>query len=365
VPEGLDDAAQAFATEVAPQSRPRDQGGKFVATTSKPEPMFGARPIEGDPLTGDTRDGGDNEGLRARERDIADGREERRSARREPEDDDVEDVDREPESIGEVDSDDETSSQDDENGDRYEVTVDGQPQEVSLQEALNGYVRQETFHKRMAQVNAATQELEADYQRLKHGWAIWNKARQDYEEDLINLTPKEPDWDAEFARDPRAAHAQQRIFQTIYNKLAMSRQIRAQREAEIAAENDRRVRKFAVDGFSQFVMRNIKTLPDEPTLKKNLQSMRKTAAAEGFSEYEVATVYDPRMLTILLKASKYDRMQANRLKPVDPSRGKTLTPGAATPLSGNGRRSGFDDAQRRLASSGKLQDAVDVFRRLL
>jgi hypothetical protein len=325
--------------------------------------MFGERPIEGDPITGDTRDGGDNQRLRARERDIADGREERQPpARRDSDDEDVEDVESEPETIGEVDSGDETPA--DDGGEKYEISVDGEPREVSLQEALNGYIRQETFHKRMAQVTAASQELEADYNRLKHGWATWDKARRDYEEDLANLVPKEPDWDMEFARDPRAAHAQQKIFQTIYGKLEASRQMRAQREAEIVAENDRRTQKFAVDGFSQFVMRNIKSLPDEPTLKKNLQSMRRTAMTEGFSEYEVATVYDPRMLTILLKASKYDRMTANKPQAVSPDKGKTLTPGAATPL-GNGRRSGFDDAQRRLASSGKLSDAVDVFRRML
>jgi hypothetical protein len=355
--EGVDAVAAEFAAEIAPQSRPRDQGGKFVSTTSKPEPMFSPREIEGDPLTGDTRDGGDNERLRAKEREVADGR------RREPDDGEVEDVEREPEAIGEHD--DEAPDETPDDGERYEVVVDGQPHEISLQEALNGYIRQDTFHQRMQQVTQATQELEADYNRLKHGWALWNKARLDYEEDLANLTPREPDWDVEFARDPRAAHAQQKIYQTIYGKLTASREMRAQREAEIAAENDRRTQKFAVDGFSQFVMRNIKLLPDEPTLKKNIQSMRRTAMAEGFSEYEVATVYDPRMLTVLLKASKYDRMQANRLKPVDPSRGKTLAPGAATPLSGNGRRSGFDDAQRQLARSGRLQDAVEVFRRLL
>ena len=35
--------------------------------------MFSVRELEGDPVTGDTRDGGDNERLRARERDYADG----------------------------------------------------------------------------------------------------------------------------------------------------------------------------------------------------------------------------------------------------------------------------------------------------
>lgn len=92
--------------------------------------------------------------------------------------------------------------------------------------------------------------------------------------------------------------------------------------------------------------------------------MRRTASGAGFTDYEVATVYDPRMLTVLLKASKYDRMTANRPQAVVSDRGRTLTPGAATPL-GNAPRKGIDDAQRRLAQSGKIQDAVDVFRRIL
>ena len=131
------------------------------------------------------------------------------------------------------------------------------------------------------------------------------------------------------------------------------------------AETDRRVKKYAVDGFSKFVMDHIKAMPDEPSLKKNVQSMRRTALTAGFNEYEVATVYDPRMLDILWKASKYDRMIAAKPKAVIPGKGRTLTPGAATPLSGNARRKGFDDAQRQLANSGKLEDAAEVFRRML
>ena len=35
----------------------------------------------------------------------------------------------------------------------HEVVVDGHPFEVTLGEALNGYVRQETFHRRLGEVN--------------------------------------------------------------------------------------------------------------------------------------------------------------------------------------------------------------------
>jgi hypothetical protein len=361
MPEGLDEAVNAFANEVAPQSRPRDQGGKFVATKSAPEPMFGAREVEGDPETGDTRDGGDNERLRAREREVADGR-----SRREPEDDDVEEVEAEPEHISNevVGDDDETPARQDD-GEKYEITVDGRQQEITLEEALNGYIRTQTFHQRLAQLNELQGAIEAENNKLNANWQMWHRARQAYEEDLGNMIPREPDWDAAFARDPRAAHADQKVYRILYGKLAASQQARAERERIDAEEADRRLQKYAVDGFARFVAMHPRALPDEPALKRNLQSMRRTAMAAGFSEAEVATVYDPRMLTVLLKASKYDRMMAARPRAVIPGKGKTLTPGAATPLSGNGRRSGFDDAQRRLAQTGKLSDAENVFRRLL
>jgi hypothetical protein len=386
--EALDGVEGVLATEIAPASRPRDQGGKFIRETANPEPMFQERRIEGDLLTGDTSDAGDDPALAAREREIADGYEgtgrtsfeqeradhERRGPTRTPQssDADADDgyglPDGEPENIsaeGELDTAGEQGSQDEDGSARYEVTVDGQKHEVSLNEALNGYIRQETFHQRMQQLQEAARGLEQYDHQLRQNWAWWDKARKDYEEDLYNLTPPEPDWDKEFEANPAAAHAKQKVFQIIYGKLAASQNARAQREAWAAQENDRRTEKYAVDGFSKFVMDHIKVMPDEPTLRRNIQSMRRTASNAGFNELEVATVYDPRMLDILWKASKYDRMTAAAPRAVVQGKGRALAPGAATPLIGNARRSGFEDAQRQLARTGKVSDAAVVFQRFL
>lgn len=387
----LGSAAHSFDESTATQ--PRDQSGRFRAVAERPEPMFGLRPIEGDPVTGDTRDGGDNAGLRARERDLADGRpedserrgiENAKDVRRPAADEGHDGTEIEPEDIwaiaaegGDVEKPDlrpssegrdaERDASDDAEGEgsgqeRYEVVADGETFRVTFDELKRGYSREQSFHKRMGQLGQAQNELAGAVQQLQVNWAQWQKDRQNYEEDLANLVPAEPNWDQEFARDPAGAHATQKIYQSIYAKLHQSRALRAQREAEQTAENDRRVQKYAVDGFTKFVMDN--KIPDEPTLKKNLHSMRRTASEAGFNEYEVATVYDPRMLTVLLWASKFKRMMAARPRAVIPGKGRTLTPGSATPL-GNAPRKGLDEALRRQASSGRLEDTTEVFRRLL
>ena len=364
-----DENVGGLGREIETQIAPRDSRGQFIQTT-KPEPIFGERPIEGDPITGDTRDGGEDNRLRARERQIADGDEDGTRGRTAKDAQDLrraaeDETDDEPAEDEQLEQDGELQPVDEEGAEKYEVTIEGKPHEVTLAEALRGYVRTQTFHQRMAQLNQAQNEVIASANALQARWAEWQRDRAAYEEDLGHLIPAEPDWDREFAANPASAHATQKIFQALYTKLAQSRQVRAQREAAETAETDRRIQKYAVDGFSKFVMDHIKFMPDEPTLKKNVQSMRRTAMAAGFSEYEVATVYDPRMLDILWKASRFDRMTATKPKAVVPGKGRTLTPGAATPLQRNAGRKGLDDAQRALAQSGRIDDAAEVFRRML
>lgn len=384
--DGVDEVEGVLATEIAPPTRPRDHRGQFIRESANPEMMFEAREVEGD-----ATDGGDDPILSAQDRRLNDDRERTRRSSAEEEgesgefgdakrvardrhadaDDGYDVPDSEPENISaEVESESaESESAEDADGDdgaqRFEVTVDGKTQQVSLNEALNGYIRQATFHRRLAEVNNAAKLVQDDYGRLQQNWSWWHKARQDYEEDVANMTPKEPDWDQEFRLDPAAAHEKQKVFQAIYGKLAASQQARAQREAAEREEIDRRTERYAVDGFTKFVMDHIKDLPDEPTLKRNVNSMRRTAMAAGFNDYEIATVYDPRMLTILWKASRFDRMTAAAPRAVVEGKGKTLAPGAATPGFGNARRSGVDDAQRQLARTGKVSDAAEVFRRIL
>ena len=367
----VEETANIFSNEIAPGSQPRDTDGKFVSVRDRPEPMFNEREVEGDPFTGDTSDGGDNQGLRAREREIADGRVDERQGRSTSDAQDLRRTESDDEGIP-FDPEEQTGEAtvvgsvpaEGEDDEKYEVVVNGAKQEVTLRDALTSYATQQQLAERNASLDQMQQVLNDDYLRQQNNWNLLIKARQDYEEDLANLVPTEPDWDAEFARDPAGAHVTQKIFQTIYGKLNHSREYRARMEAMKAEEQNRHTHRYAVNGFSKFVMDN--KIPDEPTLKKEISSMRRTAADAGFSEYEIGTTYDPRMLTVLRWASKYRRMMTAqmRLRAVVPGKGKTLAPGAAAPI-GAPRRGGLDDAQRRLASSGKLSDAVDVFRKLL
>jgi hypothetical protein len=415
--DGYESGSQDFSTEVSKPAPPRDQRGAIIPN-NKPTPLFRERTLEGEAArdnVADTRErraadgwvdegeevsgrrgsgqgqrfgqqgagqaeSGDGLGIRGDGRSgdaegagsAAGGR--RRDLQARPGDGEF-DLE-EPEQFGADDegADDSDGAQavasdsdreperDAETGERYEITVDGKIHHVSLEEALRGYTREATFHQRMQQLANVRNEIENENGRLRQNWAIWHQARANYEEDVRNMMPAEPNWELEFQRNPAGAWEHQKVFQQLYARLAQSRNMRAQREAAEAEEADRRLEQYAVNGFAQFLADN---KISERDMQKHLRLMRRTATNVGFTDYEVATVYDPRMLTVLLMASKYVGMQAAKPRAVIPDKGRTVPPGSATPLSlGNGSRKGIDEAQRRLAASGRLDDAAEVFRRL-
>lgn len=248
---------------------------------------------------------------------------------------------------------------DDDDDEKYTVMVEGEEVEVGLREALNGYVRQETFHRNMNKLNEGKQlvmqhaeQVMADREKLIAGLA-------DLEEQVKALIPDEPDWDKLYAEDAGRARALEKQYRDVKAKLAEVKTKReaAEREKAEAEAND--TVKFARSEFGKFA--NIAKWRDTKAMQKDLRSMKMTAEAVGFTPKEYGEVYDSRMLNILLKASKYDRIMAARPKPVNRQQGSNTNGAGRTRTAPKG----IDRAQKRLTQTGSLDDAAAVFARII
>lgn len=386
--EGLDEARDAFAQEIPAAERPRDQAGRFVSTRA-PEPIFQPRAVEGDER-GDTSDGGDDPRLLEHERRVADGRSEegnegdreRRSAandaaraRNAPANDNDRPADDEPpERIGqEADDADQDGEKPDKGagsepepvedpGPKYKIQVDGEEREVSLNEALKGYQREETFNHRMRQMVEVAKTIDQRGAEAQQSRDNYIALCQRQEEEFAALIPKEPDWEQLYKDNPQAAHQLENNYKSVYGTLNQIRARRAAAQQEAFNDNARRTADYARAEFNKFVSKN--KLNDQASVDKAIGHMRRTAAAHGFSEDEIGSTYDERMLSILHKAAKYDNMIAQRPVPVQPERNGALQPGSA-PRVGNSHARTMNDAQRKLAASGRVDDAAAVMAQLL
>jgi hypothetical protein len=214
----------------------------------------------------------------------------------------------------------------------------------------------------MNQVGAATQAVSVEAQRVAQMRDMYIQQVAILEQEVATLLPKEPNWDELYASDPRAAHGLRKQYDAVNGKLYELRQGRERAMAERSNESARTTETYAKNEFARFVTDS--KIPDEASLRKEIGHMRQTAMKAGFTENEVSTVYDSRMLKILRKASKYDRLMAKTPKAVVPGKGRTLTPGSVGRLSNAGRRD-INEAQGRLAKSGRLDDAAAVFEKFL
>ena len=378
--EGLEDAADLFRNEIAPGSerpggdgsfRARDDSGRFTGAASRPEPMFEPRPLEGDEKTGDTRDGGDDERLKAIERRVADGRGEEGDAdelarvsddaarTRDADGEGKRDGRHDPEGgDGVAKGGDEGDAEEapDEDAARWALTHDGRPVEkieidvggetrqVTLQEVVKGYAEQEAINQRAARfeehARAFEQQSTAVAQEI-------GQARQTYQQRLeyigrvmADLYPKELNWEQEYAADPRNARQKEEVFKHVRGRMEsiaheMQRE-QAEAQGQVEAQMQQAAHQeaaYAEWGKQEFRRRT--GITDTATLNNEFAAMRKVGLeVYGFNEQEIGTVFDPRMLHVLRDASEYRRLTANKPRPVMPDHGRTLAPGSARPNSG-------------------------------
>jgi len=245
-----------------------------------------------------------------------------------------------------------------------EVTVDGDPVKVTVKEALEGYVRTETFHRRMNQLDDAKKIVRrAAADAVQNYEYSMNVARQ-MEAHMEQMIPKEPDWDEEFKKDPVKARELQRYYEKANGFKAQLKEQLAEAVKKKTESEHAQLAAFAEEENLKFEAANRKYWTDPKRKAKDLQSMRKTGLTAGFSEEELSQVYDSRMLTVLLKASKYDRMMAAKPKPVIRPTGKPIPPGAGSAKSRTAQ-SGVTSAMKRLNRTGKIEDAAVVFDQLI
>lgn len=243
----------------------------------------------------------------------------------------------------------------------FTVMVDGEETKVTLEKALQNYSHREALDRRM---NFVEQGRAAVVQSAREVIAARQKADAvlaEAEELLTSLIPAEPNWDELFQKDPNNARALQKQYDMLKAKRD---EIKGKREAnnkdagEMDVQQTINFRNAELRKFGQHAK-----WANAKEQAKDLDSMRRTALAVGFSEEEVAQVMDSRMLIVLRKASKYDRMMAARPKPVQTNRQQQ----PASPGSPRNRTApkGNDRAMKNLRRTGSLADAASVFEGIL
>ena len=192
----------------------------------------------------------------------------------------------------------------------YKVKIDGEEAEVTLEEALSGYQRERTFHKRMNEVSQKSKAIEAESAETKRLRDEYARGLQQLEQ---ALRVPEPNWEElrrtktneEFA----SIHAEYQIQQNNLAKVQQQQQaIMSQQQAEAQAQYQNHL-KAEFDTM----LDKIPTWRDEKVREAERSKVISYAKSQmGYTDDEIAQASDHRAIVTLRKAMLYDELMGGK-----------------------------------------------------
>ena len=266
----------------------------------------------------------------------------------------------EPEDAEEEDEDSEEDEVEVEERKTFRVKANGEEKDVTLDELVSGYQKGEDYTKKSQTLAEQRKVVEAEAKAIQEAQSIREQYAQRLNQVQQILTDGKEDMaDLEQLKenDP-IQYAIKVAEQTEQNKKI---QLVQQEQARLAQESN----QYMANQQAQFVANQSKMLTEkvkefsDPKKAEQIKSdIRSFGKSVGFSDQELAQVYDHRHVIILQKAMEYDKLQK-----ANPSVTKKLSKAPKMAKKGNkvAKTDVYTKQKKRLKSSGSIEDATSVF----
>ena len=286
----------------------------------------------------------------------------------EPEVDDFEEqdeelVDEEELEYDDEDGEEETEVEELEEQPVYRVTVDGSEIEVTQDELINGYSRQQDYTRKTQELANQRKTIEQQAQELAQRDAIYAQLLPKMEAELQASMVDEPDWKTLVDEDPVAYVREQQIWNEKKEKLNAAQAERQRLEQENQVKQQEQLVKFVQEG-QQKILEIVPEWKNAEVAQKEKLAIRDYGInVLGYAPQEMDAIYDYRALLGLRNAWLNSKtVEATKKKPTQKAPARVARPGTTT------RKKSVAPAKRAkqvLAKTGKVQDAAKVFEQFL
>ena len=245
----------------------------------------------------------------------------------------------------------------------FTVKVDGQEVEVTQEELVNGYSRQQDYTRKTQELSQQRKTIEQKQSELEQRDAIYSQLLPKMEAQLNSALGEEPDWNALYEDDPVGYVRQQQVWNEQKQKLdaVQAEQQRLQQESFV--EQQKLIQQQVEEGQTKL----LEVIPEwqnqEVANKEKAEIASYATEVLGYTQEEINSVYDWRALLGLRKAWLSDKIaETVKKKPTQKAPARVARPGTS-----NKRKSvaPVKKAKQKLAKSGKIQDAAKVFEQII
>ena len=245
----------------------------------------------------------------------------------------------------------------------FSVKVDGVEYEVTEEELMAGYSRQQDYTRKTQKLAEQAKSVEQKDKELAEKDAIYAQLLPKLEAQIQGQLGNEPDWDALYEQDPVAYVKKQQEWNAAKEQLKKveEEQVRVQEEQQ--AEQVKQIQELVELGNQRLLEEIPEWSKPEVAQKEKLEIRQFAIEKLGFTAQEIDATIDYRALLGLRKAMLYDKtVEATKKKPTQKAASRVAKPGAVTKTK---KVAPAKKAKQRLAKSGKVQDAAKVFEQML
>ena len=272
-------------------------------------------------------------------------------------------VDEEELEFDDEDGEEETEVEEVEEQPVYRVTVDGSEIEVTQDELINGYSRQQDYTRKTQELANQRKTIEQQAQELQQRDAIYAQLLPKMEAQLKGELVNEPDWDSLYNDDPIAFVREKQIWDEKKEKLKAAEAEQQRLQQEAYAKQQEQIAQQVQEG-QQKILEIIPEWKNAEVAQKEKLAIRDYGInVLGYAPQEMDAIYDYRALLGLRNAWLNSKtVEATKKKPTQKAPARVARPGTTT------RKKSVAPAKRAkqvLAKTGKVQDAAKVFEQFL
>jgi len=291
---------------------------------------------------------------------VEESQEDTETAASEEDDSGVEDAPEEE--SAEEQSEESEESEEQEQPQTFTVKVDGKEVDVTLDELQKGYSRTQDYTRKTQQIAEVRKQVEQETQAVR-------AERQQYAQLLgalqAQLQSSEPQVDLErlYNEDPIEWVRQKEVLRERQEK-AYAIQAEQQRLSYVGQQEQQRAMQEHLESQKDALLAALPEWKDPKKAKAEKALVLESAKSVGFSDDDLKSVYDHRLVLLLRKAAMYDQMVSKRqgIKPVVNNGPRPAKPGAAGRVSTTTEST---RAKQRLAKTGRVDDAASAIELLL
>lgn len=195
----------------------------------------------------------------------------------------------------------------------YKVKIDGEEVEITLDEALNGYQRQQSFTRKSMELANQRKAFEQEAAEVKQMRDTYAQQLELLSAQIQQTVQQEPDWRAlaetMSERDLFLAKTEWDQYKEQQKTVEAERQRVAEQQMQDHQRNlEKHLQHQRVD-----MLQRIPDWQNDETRETERQEVIKYAQRRiGFSEEEIANASDARAIELLYKAWKWDNLQSKK-----------------------------------------------------